>query len=186
MKTWHEVKQSCTHYPGRNELPTLLEAMWDDIEPLDKPGALIEAWTMAEWPVRLVHWRDWQWMFDEVTGSYQEMYVKVDGEGEVTVEQISDLPSTYTIYRGCVRGMEQGMSWTTDRDVAMQFAKRFGNSFGKPLLVTMEVWRGWTYAKMDGNAGRKESEVILDMAIFETLEDGDFTIEEVVLENSNG
>jgi hypothetical protein len=70
------------------------------------------------------------------------------------------LPETVTVYRGATAGLnEEGLSWTTDRNTAVWFARRFADHRdGEPVVLT------GTVAKSDVIAcftGRGESEVVV-------------------------
>jgi len=70
------------------------------------------------------------------------------------------LPNPVTVYRGCARYRMRGLSWTTERAVAMQFAR--GMRFdGEPdrVLVTAEIPKRWIFGAF---IDRGESEVVLD------------------------
>jgi hypothetical protein len=71
----------------------------------------------------------------------------------------SALPSLIPVWRGCEGGRERGISWTTDRSVAEQFAwgKRCKNS--QPTLVRAEIPKQHIFAVF---VDRQESELAID------------------------
>jgi len=72
----------------------------------------------------------------------------------------SNLPETITVYRGCIQGEnEDGMSWTTDFQIAEFFAKRFAEiREGDPIILCGEVSKDDVLAY---SQGRNEFEVIV-------------------------
>jgi hypothetical protein len=69
------------------------------------------------------------------------------------------LPELVPVWRGCERGRERGISWTTDRAVAEKFAtgKRCLNR--EPTLVRAEIPKPHVFGIF---LDRKESEIALD------------------------
>jgi hypothetical protein len=69
------------------------------------------------------------------------------------------LAAEIAIYRGCQRGRERGLSWTTDIKVAEGFAagKRCINSM--PTLVTAVIPKAYVFGVF---IERKESEITID------------------------
>ncbi len=68
------------------------------------------------------------------------------------------LPGIVEVWRGCERGRERGLSWTTDRATAAGFAegKRCRNK--APTLVRAEIPKQHIFAVF---IGRQESEIVL-------------------------
>ena len=69
------------------------------------------------------------------------------------------LPESVAIWRGCQRGRERGLHWTTDRAVAEGFAagRRFINP--SPTLVSAEIPKRHIFAVF---VDRQESEIVVD------------------------
>lgn len=178
MKRWSEVSARL----GRNDKPTALWTSWDDLEPIDKPQALVDAWSGAEWPERQLGPYVWADLFDEVTGGFGEMYVHEEHDPNwqlaARLEMIDTLPEKTTLYRGCSKGREFGMAWTDDREQADWFAHRFGQMFGPPTIVTVEVPRAFVFARIMG--ARRENEWVLNIVnLSEVLGEDKFKMEYV-------
>lgn len=86
-------------------------------------------------------------------------------EREATMDEdelavLNSLPDSLTVYRGV--GHEDaigGLSWTTDKDRAVWFAKRFSyQEDSMPILATMEIDKSEILAYF---GGRNESEVVI-------------------------
>ena len=71
----------------------------------------------------------------------------------------SDLPDSILIWRGCERGRERGLSWTTDRAIAEGFAIGRRTTNERPTLVRAEIPKKHIFAVF---IERQESEVIVD------------------------
>jgi hypothetical protein len=69
------------------------------------------------------------------------------------------LPHLVPVWRGCERGRERGLSWTTDRAVAEGFAlgRRCVNKY--PTLVRAEIPKQHIFGVF---VSRRESEIALD------------------------
>jgi hypothetical protein len=69
------------------------------------------------------------------------------------------LPPIVSVWRGCERGRERGLSWTTDRAVAEGFAegKRYANK--SPTLVQAEIPKQHIFVVF---IDRSESEIVVD------------------------
>jgi hypothetical protein len=69
------------------------------------------------------------------------------------------LPDQVPIWRGCERGRERGLSWTTDKALAEKFAVgvRCGNA--RPTVVSAEIPKQHVFSV---NVEREESEVVVD------------------------
>jgi hypothetical protein len=77
------------------------------------------------------------------------------------------LAAEIAIYRGCQRGRERGLSWTTDIKVAEGFAagKRCINSM--PTLVTAVIPKAYVFGVF---IERKENEITIDPRRFRRLQ----------------
>lgn len=71
---------------------------------------------------------------------------------------LAAMPETLTVHRG-YRGHAAGWSWTTVREVAEQFARRFPHRDGAPRVAHGKVDRRLVVAYFDG-----ESEIVADPA----------------------
>ncbi len=69
------------------------------------------------------------------------------------------LPDIVTVWRGCERGRERGLSWTTDRATAEGFARGKRCINKNPTLVRAEIPKRHIFAVF---IGRNESEIIVD------------------------
>jgi hypothetical protein len=81
-------------------------------------------------------------------------------------EEFAAMPDPIPVYRGHVarkgRKHTSGLSWTTDRDKAVWFAKRFKHlGLGKPMLTTGLARKQDVLAYF---TGREESEIVIDPA----------------------
>ncbi len=93
---------------------------------------------------------DWQWIWDSIAVN-RESAMSNEEQAEFAV-----LPDTLVIYRGVEpQGTELGMSWTTDRDKAVWFARRF-NGRGKVLKTEIAKSSALAYF-----TGRGESEIVV-------------------------
>lgn len=74
-------------------------------------------------------------------------------------EALASLPEEIEVYRGCHRELnEGGLSWTTDKERATWFAKRFADHRdGEPLVIVGKVKRENVLAYF---TGRSESEIV--------------------------
>jgi hypothetical protein len=77
---------------------------------------------------------------------------------ESEVRLLNSLPELVTIYRGCVKGLnEDGLSWTLDKAKAEFFANRFSKG---GIILEREIPKSDIIAVL---AGRGESEVICEV-----------------------
>jgi hypothetical protein len=78
------------------------------------------------------------------------------------------LPDVVPVWRGCERGHERGMSWTTDRSVAERFAigKRCVNH--APTLVRAEIPKEHILGVF---CNRNEREIVLDFRRLRNLKE---------------
>jgi hypothetical protein len=83
----------------------------------------------------------------------------IDLLGPEATAYFAALPEIVSVWRGCQRGRERGLSWTTDRTIAEGFAsgKRCINS--EPTLVSAKIQKWHIFAVF---LDRKESEIVLD------------------------
>lgn len=77
---------------------------------------------------------------------------------ESEVQLLNSLPELVTIYRGCVKGLnENGLSWTLDKAKAEFFANRFSKG---GIILEREIPKSEIIAVL---TGRGESEVICEV-----------------------
>jgi hypothetical protein len=69
------------------------------------------------------------------------------------------LPPVVSIWRGCERGRERGLSWTTDRAVAEAFASGKRCSNRSPTLAQAEIPKQHIFAVF---VSRSENEIVVD------------------------
>ncbi len=152
---------------GRNDMPDILLDAYEfgafsgDADAL--AHAMERAWTMAEWPTRLVDPENWLEMFHDASASG---HYNLDGE---LVER-TELPETITLWRGCHMDYKVNLSWTGDREQAEWFAHRFDGVWDG-RLYTLEAPREVILAHF--TTSRREDEYVIDI---HTIED---RIEEV-------
>ena len=77
---------------------------------------------------------------------------------EVEQEMYGNLPSKFTIYRGCSYENENGISWTLDKDKAEFFANRCSTFGRKGKVIYREIDKKNTVALL---LGRNEQEIIV-------------------------
>lgn len=78
--------------------------------------------------------------------------------------ELGKLPNKFTVYRGYSSGdpEEFGMSWSTSKDVAEWFARRFARDEDDIILEELQVAKEEVFAYL---TRRSEEEIILDMRI---------------------
>lgn len=72
--------------------------------------------------------------------------------------EFSKLPEMIPVYRGCKSDMQDGLSWTTDREKALWFANRYAKLNPKVVVVSGEVPKSKVFAYF---LGRGESEILI-------------------------
>jgi len=78
---------------------------------------------------------------------------------ETERKALKELPAEFTVYRGCVRGLnEEGLSWTLNKDKAEWFSQRWRRKDETAIVLTKTVSRKQVFAYL---LGRGESEVII-------------------------
>jgi hypothetical protein len=115
--------------------------------------ALVDSWVGAEWPAQIMETKAWLYLFT----FYTETGTFLDDNGELTLTDT--LPETLTLYRGAVPEYKEGLSWTSERDLAKWFGTRLGM---KGQLYTITVPNHVVLAKLDD---RKENEYIVDVSM---------------------
>jgi hypothetical protein len=84
-------------------------------------------------------------------------------------EFLQSLPTNITVFRGCSRCRVDGLSWTTDKEVAKGFARGHrAIVVGEPVLVTANVKKDDVLAVI---TDRKESELICVQSQILRIED---------------
>lgn len=132
---------------GRNRGPNLLMDMVLDrrIDVGEYPEVVAETWSAAEFPQQSVRAVDWVWLF-------RRAGYTVDGKPAA-------LPTEHlTLYRGCGRGHQRRMSWTTDLEMAQWFSRRF--TAGLVYTVTAPPT-----ALLAAITDRDEAEIVVDTAL---------------------
>lgn len=150
MSTWADISARM----GRNDMPhAAIMGFYDLDDDAERAVALSAAWTMAEWPELHADQEVWADLFAAVGPVRDGEPVDYDGLG---------LPDPVTLYRGAVPSRRDGMSWTTDRDRAEWFARRFdglGTETGQVYEITIPV--ECCLARF--TEGRGEDEVVVDV-----------------------
>ncbi|MEO2014668.1 MAG: hypothetical protein ABGZ53_09880, partial [Fuerstiella sp.] len=83
----------------------------------------------------------------------------VDHLDDAATQFYESLPDTVTIYRGCNLDRIDGLSWTTDEEVAVGFAKGHrSNRVPFPVVASTTVQKSEIYSVSDN---REESEVLV-------------------------
>jgi hypothetical protein len=145
--TW----ESMTHMKGRNDLPAaLFDAFFGEtITDLDELALSIEdAWTLAEWPQRLLDQDTWVEMFNHV------------GYLHNALRAPSQQPSQpITLYRGSTQELNQNMAWTDDIDQARWFSDRNRGYGFDSYIWTAEVEPFAVLARFE--SARNESEYVI-------------------------
>lgn len=143
-------------------IDALIEVMSEHDVPQEKLWSLIgNVWTDSE-NIRqnLDEWR-------EIWDGAERGRNAVMNEAEIAA--LKALPNEITVYRGFAhKDADQGISWTTDRNRALWFAKRFEAGEGRtPMLATGRV------NKIDVLAhflGRNETEIVVMPESVEDME----------------
>ncbi len=106
---------------------------------------LCDAWTDCEFP--------YQFGIDRLLDLFRDVGFVHDYDDDPRL----GMEPNITIYRGQVRGMEPGISWTTDMERAAFFARRFGADDGVILVGHVNTSEILAMFK-----GRSESEIVCD------------------------
>jgi len=103
-------------------------------------------------------WPDRSYIARALRGALAEVHLDALLEPEEAAFYVA-LPGLAPIWRGCERGRERGLSWTTNRVVAEGFArgKRCRNEH--PTLASAEIPKQHIFAVF---LGREESELAVD------------------------
>jgi hypothetical protein len=122
------------------------------------------------WPVFLKAWPscDGTWAQKErLLARLRRQGSGVDHLPEQTREWLGTLPQSITIYRGCSRSRSRGLSWTTDRDVALSFALGHrGLQVPNAVIVTALVSKANVFAAF---LDREENEVLVEPSSLEII-----------------
>ncbi len=142
------------HQAGRNEGPALLFDWWyGHMLTVEELRVLLpEVWELAEFPAASLGRATWIDLF-RMAGYCSSPPGLPAPVGPLTV------------YRGCTRGRQRAMSWTTGLSQARWFAQRFTLVLGKPsMVVTMEVPPALVLARCEGRDGGPgtEAEIVVD------------------------
>jgi hypothetical protein len=100
---------------GRNAAPQVLYELHIDLGVIDHgwlPGLICDAWSAAEWPMRVLYRVKWRQLW-------------ADCGGFVVNGVLAPRPSSpVRLFRGADHRHRHGWSWTPDRSVAQWFADR--------------------------------------------------------------
>ena len=99
-------------------------------------------------------------MLDHTSGLQQDLHFDPSRLNEMDAEDLdayNDLPYMFTVYRGCHGFNEDGVSWTTDEEVAKKFALRMAID-GKCVLIEGTVHKNDIIAYY---LGRGEDEIVV-------------------------
>ena len=99
-------------------------------------------------------------MLDHTSGLQQDLHFDPSRLNEMDDEDLdayNDLPYMFTVYRGCHGFNEDGVSWTTDEEVAKKFALRMAID-GKCVLIEGTVHKNDIIAYY---LGRGEKEIVV-------------------------
>lgn len=111
-------------------------------------------WIETELPSRCVD--AWQGIWDAVGASPARLLVMTANDRR----GYAKLPDSLTVYRGATVGGERGWSWTLERSIAEDFAKRYElDGPHPPLICTAEIAKGDVLAYFEIGG---EHELIVD------------------------
>lgn len=143
-------------YPGRNNLPALLFGNFWDLPKEVQPVALLNIWTMAEFPGVMLEYYEWNLLFHEVGITHNARRVR----------RVRSVP---TLWRAATPDYAVGMSWTPDRAEAERFLLlRPGSQL---YSLDGEAADYLSLATCDEHYGRGELEYILDAERLHGLEE---------------
>lgn len=177
----HPLVYSVPYSPAMNKwINQSLHYKKKRLEELEAEGDLSSILVLYERPYRLdalfkyaskmsdsEYWRALGWIWTDTENFYENSKdwakaVTADRPGrefmmdEDDRELYNSLPDAITIYRGQTKDHPVGMSWTTKKEIAVWFARRFYNKNG--VVITAKVRKKDVIACF---AGRKESEVVV-------------------------
>lgn len=137
---------------GRNEGPGMLWDAWPDrLAPGALAGSIADVWSGAEFPELFLRPR-WAWLM-----LFRAAGFTVDGQPAARPAE------PMRLYRGAPPRRARRMSWTTDRDKAEWFARRF--EFLGPAFVYETDCPPDAMLMIPGSAGRPdEHEVVINPA----------------------
>lgn len=143
------------HLGGHERIPKIVE-WWQagQLTGQELNQFIAAHWNAFERPITLMSVRKWVALFTDAGGFITDTPGIIAPTGSLTV------------YRGAHVGGERGMSWTTDRDVAAWFARRFlmlADRFGPSYLLSAQIPATRVLGIFNG---RGEREVVLNMARF--------------------
>jgi hypothetical protein len=146
--------QEALYWADSYERPrAMYHAMINEANHRARLALFLEHWSTCDAP--------WDWRSHLARElRYTLMHVSLaEGLSEEAREWFDALPAQINIYRGCQRGRERGLSWTTDIDVALKFSqgRRCTNSL--PTLMTATFPKQHVFGVF---LDRNESEVVVD------------------------
>lgn len=148
--------------PGRNDRPAaLFDLYWEgefagDMDLL--AVALEDAWTLAEFPLRLMDADLWEVFFSEF-GFLDNSEAQQHVPDEVPV-----------LYRAAAAGHERGMSWTDSYEQALWFYDRNVSYGFETVMLKVRPPRSLVFAHFHGEHGRDENEWVLSTAAADQAE----------------
>jgi hypothetical protein len=113
---------------------------------------------LAHWPMCDAPWAYRSWIAEVVRAALNWVDL-ADVLGSDESEWFGSLPDLIPIYRGCERGRERGLSWTTDINVALEFAQGRRCTNQHPTLMTAIIPKLHVFGVF---LDRKESEIAVD------------------------
>lgn len=142
---------------GRNDLPGLLEEMWEDgqLEDLDDLAeAVADAWTSADLPLLTLTRHDW-------VGFFRLLDYTVDGRRDAAMRPAS----TMTLYRAATRFdlRNPGLSWTPDPDRA-RFFQRYNSRYERQPLLLLRVQAEPRHFLARFHEARQENEYLVSVS----------------------
>lgn len=144
-------------------MPALAVQNWWDLDLASKASAVMEAWSMAEFPEQYAPTRMWVQMFQDACDDDRDLYL-ADGEVVNRAEDLAGLmlpDDRVRLYRGAIPDRRFGLAWTGDLDRAKWFAKRFdGIKDGvSGKVYVADIPAEWVLAHI---TGRTEDEYVVD------------------------
>ncbi|QCV87054.1 hypothetical protein FEZ32_00540 [Acidipropionibacterium jensenii] len=153
---WGQIQRSRHGYPcGRNELPRLLFGHFQELmQAGELRAALEDTWSLCEWPGRAADTTSWLALWGLAGADHT--------------------PVTGPIWRAAAEVYADGLSWTTDRNIAVRFhdrnLKRFPTMPGRCGL-----WRidhpesSHVLAVLDDASHRNEHEIVYSPQVDELV-----------------
>lgn len=160
------LKKICFH--GRNSGPDFLfDAIWcGGLPESDFPKLVGQVWSMCEYPARAMEPEEWLELFNDI-GFCNEAGNRVERPQEITLYRGASVHESET--------GEYGMSWTTDRGMAIFFAHVYFARSGDNRVYRC-VMPGSALVADYRDGGRNESEIVVNPSL---INPDNVTIEEL-------